>query len=87
MSRKHTAKEFDKSNKWLAIGVDLAKYYNTIVGISEDGEVQIIERISTADLLELTSKIQSTTIATEPCNGADILLNELDQLLDGRGHR
>ena len=30
MSRKHTAKEFDKSNKWLAIGVDLAKYDNTI---------------------------------------------------------
>ena len=53
MSRKHTAKEFDKSNKWLAIGVDLAKYDNTIVGISEDGEVQIIERISTADLLKL----------------------------------
>ena len=33
MSRKHTAKEFNKSNKWLAIGVDLAKYDNTIVGI------------------------------------------------------
>ena len=48
MSRKHTAKEFNKSNKWLAIGVDLAKYDNTIVGITEDGEVQIIERISTA---------------------------------------
>ena len=73
MSRKHTAKEFDKSNKWLAIGVDLAKYDNTIVGITEDGEVQVIERISTADLLELASEIQPTTFAMQPCNGANIL--------------
>lgn len=82
MSRKHTAKEFDKSSKWLAIGVDLAKYDNTVVGISEDGEVQIIERISTADLLELASEIQPTTFAIEPCNGANILsLN-----LQAQGH-
>ena len=82
MSRKHTAKEFDKSNKWLVIGVDLAKYDNTIVGITEDGEVQIIERISTADLLELASEIQQTTFAMEPCNGANILsLN-----LQAKGH-
>ena len=82
MSRKHTAKEFDKSNKWLVIGVDLAKYDNTIVGITEDGEVQIIERISTEDLLELASEIQPTTFAMEPCNGANILsLN-----LQAKGH-
>ena len=60
MSRKHTAKEFDKSNKWLVIGVDLAKYDNTIVGITENGEVQIIERISTVDLLKLASEIGSS---------------------------
>ena len=82
MSRKHTAKDFDKSNKWLAIGVDLAKYDNTVVGITEDGEVQMIERISTTDLLELASEIQPTTFAIEPCNGANILsLN-----LQAQGH-
>ena len=82
MGTKHTAKEFDKSNKWLAIGVDLAKYDNTVVGITEDGEVQIIERISTTDLLELASEIQPTTFAIEPCNGANILsLN-----LQAQGH-
>ena len=41
MSRKHSAKEFDKSNKGLLIGVDLAKHNNTVVGITENGEVQI----------------------------------------------
>lgn len=82
MSRKHIAKDFDKSNKCLAIGVDLAKYDNIVVGITEDGEVQMIDRISTTDLLELASEIQPTTFAIEPCNGANILsLN-----LQAQGH-
>lgn len=73
MSRKHIAKEFDKSNKWLAIGIDLAQYDNTVVGITEDGEVQIVELISTTGLLEFASEIQPTTFVIEPCNGANIL--------------
>ena len=73
MTKKLTQNSLDTSIQWKAIGVDLAKYDNTVVAISEDGEVQHIERISTDDLLKLSTELQPTTFAIEPCNGANLL--------------
>ena len=73
MTKKHTQNSLDPSIQWKAIGVDLAKYDNTVAAISEDGEIQHIERISTDDLLKLSTELQPTTFAIEPCNGANLL--------------
>ena len=73
MRKKNTLETFDTSIEWNTIGVDIAKYGNTLVAISVDGETQSIERISTPDLLELSKNLKPTTFAIEPCNGANLL--------------
>ena len=73
MRKKNTLEAFDTSIEWSTIGVDIAKYDNTLVAISIDGETQSIERISTPDLLELSKNLKPTTFAIEPCNGANLL--------------
>ncbi|MBR2960999.1 MAG: IS110 family transposase [Burkholderiaceae bacterium] len=73
MRKKNTVETFDTSIEWNTIGVDIAKYDNTLVAISVDGETQSIERISTPDLLELSKNLKPTTFAIEPCNGANLL--------------
>ena len=45
MTKKYTQNTLDPSIQWKAIGIDLAKYDNTVVAVSQDGEVQHIERI------------------------------------------
>ena len=73
MTKKYTQNTLDPSIQWKAIGIDLAKYDNTVVAVSQDGEVQHIERISTDELLKLASELKPTTFAIEPCNGANLL--------------
>lgn len=73
MAKKDTVKTLDTSIHWSQVGVDVAKYDNTVVAISEDGEVQVIERITTEELLKLAAEMAPTTFALEPCNGANLL--------------
>lgn len=82
MSRKRrlAVQRLSVTEEYQVIGLDLAKNDVTVFGITQDGELHCIDRLTYPDLLKQAEQISPTIFAMEPCNGMNYLVDELKEL-------
>ena len=77
------AHELDANISWSVIGLDLAKNDVSLVGITADGEIIRVDRMSYEILLEKAQAMLPTTFAMEPCSEMNHLVNQFEAM----GHK
>lgn len=82
MSRKRrlAVQRLSVTEEYQVIGLDLAKNDVTVFGITQDGELHCIDRLTYPDLLKQAEQISPTIFAMEPCNGMNYLVDKLKEL-------
>ena len=68
--------------KIVALGIDLGKNLNSVVGLNADGRVVLRRRVRRTTLAELASKLESRTVGMEACCGS----HHVGRLFAAHGH-
>lgn len=72
------SKQLNAKLSWEIIGLDLAKNDLSFVGITSEGEIIRIDRLSYGQLVEFSRDTDPTTFAMEPCCESHYLTNQLE---------
>ena len=72
------SKQLNAKLSWEIIGLDLAKNDLSFVGITSEGEIIRIDRLSYEQLVEFCRDTEPTTFAMEPCCESHYLTNQLE---------
>lgn len=62
---------------WTSVGLDLAKFDLSVVGLSDSDQIYGIDRIAYDKFFEMTVKLKPTIFSMEPCNGARVIAQQL----------